>query len=106
MGLAANERIALEWVCIQQGERPSFRLRYDRCEAQTGMSRLDAGMAIDGLRRAGFVNIETIVEPYRKHVARITDKGIALARTILPASNIPSAFLPAEQRCHRAAEST
>jgi DNA-binding MarR family transcriptional regulator len=99
MSLTPEERTALSWLVVQQGARPHFRLRFDRLEDQTGLSRMEAGMAIYSLRRGGFVEIETIAAPYRKHEARITDKGRALARTILPASITHSVgVLPAEPR--------
>ena len=71
--LTKHERLALDWLRAEQGDRPSFRLRYERLQEETGLSQKDAGYAVNSLRRAGFVEIESTPLPYRKHYCRVTD---------------------------------
>jgi DNA-binding MarR family transcriptional regulator len=67
------EQLALDWLRLEQGDRPSFRLRYERLQEETGLSQKDAGYAVDSLRRAGFVEIESTPLPRKRHFCRVTD---------------------------------
>jgi hypothetical protein len=73
--LTRAERKALDWLRLEQGDRPSFRLRYERLQEETGLSQRDAGYAVDSLRRAGFVQVDTTPPPHRKHYARVMNEG-------------------------------
>ena len=77
--MTRSERIALDWLRIEQGDRPQFRLRFARLSEETGLTQKDAGYAVDSLRRAGFIEIQTSAPPMRRHICRVCDGSLPVA---------------------------
>jgi hypothetical protein len=71
--LTRPQRLVLDWIRAEQGDRPSFRLRYERLQEETGLSQRDAGYSVDALRRAGHIEIVSTPLPHRKHYCRLAD---------------------------------